>query len=316
MVARASVVAALAALLVAGTALADAEKQISSDSASGLMARRGWVSWSRDAHDGERALWRGGALSTFPSVPSVRALGTDGRRRTEVLYATCGDGGCRVRAHRLADGSDRPLISTPRRVVGIAERRGTVAYTSSGYDDLVGGDGAGLFLRPRGVKRFRRVAGGGAGQVALGNGWVVVRSYDVKSDYIRITAFDFRGHKRVLAVDDQFDDECRCTTSSTNESDPQAEGRFAYWLERSAESTNGSYAGGPYQVVNRVLRVDLESRAPIVAEFLPAHEVSPYASFAVDRGSVFYAALGDAVGVFRVADPGWRQAQDTLPVRG
>lgn len=302
---------------IGASAASAAERQISPDNANSVTARGGWVAWEQSDSRGIRwTLWRAGKVRKFPSVESVHGLGTDWHRRTEVIYGGCSKARCVVRAQRLVDGADRLLFRAPRHVLDVAERAGNVAYTSSGDDDLVGGKGAGVFLRLAGAKRFQRIAGGGPSEIEMGKGWVVVQSYDAPSNTTRISAIDFHGHRRVLAIDDESDSDCRCSTKAIFDSTPRAEGRFAYWLERTVTSPSGTTESGPFLNASRLLRADLTSKHPIVDEFVPSHQVSPYGEFAVDRGDVFYGAWDDTMGVFQVTDPAWERAPDTLPVHG
>jgi hypothetical protein len=296
------------ALIGAGSAAAQAtaEERLSSDDATGLLAHGGWITWV-GSEEGDRVLWRDGRLMRFPRVEPW-ALGTDAHGRTETLYVVCSSG-CTARARRLAGGGDRLLVRRPGQITGVAERRGALAWST----------GAGLYVRARGATRARKVMGGNTRLVGMGVRRLLARSEHVREDEVRIVALDLTGRKvrgRVLAVDDRFAEECRCTTSAVSVSDPQIDGRFAYWLETTHVARDGGSVGsGQSYVSSRVLRVDLARRSPAVEEFEPEHTVSVYGALAIDRGSAIYGAMIDASGLFRVTAPAWSETDDPLPVR-
>jgi hypothetical protein len=309
MAARLAIALFSLALIGAGSASARApiEEQLSSDDATGLLARGGWITWVADEKEAERVLWRDGRLSPFPRVEPW-ALGTDARGRTEALYMVCSRG-CAARGHRLAGGADRLLFRRPGQITGVAERRGALAWST----------GAGVYFRARGAKRARKVMGGYTRLVGMGDRRLLVRAEHVREDEVRIVALDLTGRrvrKRVLAADGRFDDDCRCTAATVSVSDPQIDGRFAYWLETTHVARDGGSVGnGPSDASSRVLRVALARRSSVVEEFIPAHTVSVYGALAIDRGSVIYGAMIDASGLFRVAAPAWSETNDPLPVR-
>jgi hypothetical protein len=306
-------VAGVAVSLLAGGVARAEELQVSPDEGSDLSAVGGWLTWTR-WDGGTRFLWHAGTVTALPDLGPRVELGSDARGRPEAVYVRCGEVRCEVRARRLRDGAERRLLLTRRRVGHAVERRGTLAYASSGATNSPNPRAAAVWLRGRGGQRTRRVVARNVSWIDLAAGRLIYWSDDPHGDVAQITVVDLAGrkpHTRVLAVDDEFDEDCRCG-QQRRETDPHIAGRFAYWLDTTLAGPDGVDG----DTVTRVLRVDLTMADPAVEALRPEHVVNQYAALAVEGGAVSYASWTDALGVYRIARPKWEPTGESLPVRG
>jgi hypothetical protein len=285
---------------------APAEVRIGASGSDSISAAGGWVTWVRNYVDGDqekqqRVLWRSGVFVPSPQVVN-ESLGTDAAGHAVALDWNCGD--CRVVERRLAAGPERVL---PRGVVSPAdEYRGTLAWVRPGH---------GIYVRRPRARRPVLVSHSAAGAVALGPRRLVYENRNAPGEQAVIAAVDLTGARprtRILAIDDYFDDSCRCTDSFTFESSATIDGRFAYWREG---RTTDRFGPAP-STTTRILRVDLSAPHPVVESFTPARYVQ---SLAVDGGTLYYSTLPFSAGesgTFRVAALDWQPTTLPLPVRG
>jgi hypothetical protein len=281
----------LALLLFPGAAAG--EKRMSSDYAGGVLARGGWVSWT-DFESGHRVYWHDGRTMSLPDIGEALDLGTDAKGRTEALYRYDG-----VRAMRLPRGGDRPIVEPSLKLKDVAEDHGAVAWANA----------SGLHYRARGAKRARLVTDAVVKELGLAGRHLVAHTYDSLRNLDSFVAFDLahpKARPRVLATDDHFDEDCRCTYGVGEQHELQASGRYAYWLDSVVVAGNGAVGnGGDYGHESYVFRIDLERRDSTPQQFQPQRLVSED-GLAVDRGQVIYGSSGEDPGVFRAPAPPWR----------
>jgi hypothetical protein len=286
-------------------AAAPVEEQLSADHSYVIDAVDGWVSWLSDMYGAngtgeEWKLWHAGAIVPVAQV-SGRALGTDAKGRAVALDAPCS--ACRAVQRRLPDG---PVNALPRRVVhSVDEADGTLAYTRR--------DGR-IYVLRRGARRVQRLSPVNVRQVVLGGRWLLYVSGN-PGGVTEFGALDLTHPKRrprTLVHDDDFEEDCRCTDSSTGEYSPAVDGHFAYWVEATSP---GPYASYPLSESTKILRVDLAAKRPEVESFVPQRTVQ---AVTASHGTIFYSSRGSAeeTGVWAVAAPVWQSTSLRLPVQG
>ncbi|MDQ3935026.1 MAG: hypothetical protein M3340_10415, partial [Actinomycetota bacterium] len=235
---------------------------------------------------------------------------SDERGRTVVVHTRCrrpdatAPRGCVVRAGDLGGRGLRTLYR-PRHEddVPYADlHRGTLAVVHGRT-----GDPRAIDVRARGATGFRRVARGSIGAMRLGRGWLGFETGG-PDEYVTRALDLASGLEHDLAIDDQFDNDCRCTGSSSRAGSPFVAGHHAYWLE----TDFGDHATGGHPVVTRIARADLRQGSPRV-EFYDTER--PAAEFAVRGPRLVYIGLFGTGEVREVAGPTWRKAPFRIPSR-
>jgi hypothetical protein len=305
---RLALLTALLALTAAPAAAS--ERRLSGALADGVLAQGPFASWTQD-NGKRRLLWHDGRTGPFPWNPSragLLKLGTDARRRNVVTYTVClrGSGrGCVVRERPLSAAGPHDLYrQRSGETVPFGDvHRGTLAI-------LAGPDRShpALYVRPRGSTRLRRVAkmtGGFAGSVDLGPDHAAAVVYGNEEDELHVIDLD-GGRDRVFVVNDTFDNDCRCSPSSSFV-DPVIVGDHLYWLEITYPT---HMTGDPSQARTRIGRAGLNTRWDPDVEY---YEPESFAtSFAMRGSRIVYAGN---TGVYEVKSPDWRPSGSVIPAR-
>jgi hypothetical protein len=169
-----------------------------------------------------------------------------------------------------------------------------------------------LYFRPRGSTRLGRVArltDGYAGDLDLGPDHAAFVLYGNEEDELHVVDLD-GGRDRVFVVNDTFDNECRCSPSSSFV-DPVIVGDHVYWLEVTYPT---HMTGPPSQARTRVGRAGLNTRSDPEVEY---YEPENFATSFGMRGSriVYAGGTPGGPGVFEVKDPDWRPSGLVIPAR-
>jgi hypothetical protein len=292
----------LVALLLAAAPPATAkERVISTDrDVYAVVAHGGTIVWSseRSGH----TMWRSGTVSPLPHARARAVeLGSDARGRTVAVFTRCRGApdasppkGCVVRAGGPTRGAEAGLLYRQRENELLPQgdlHRGNLA--------LVAGGGPkrpyGVYVRMRGERKLHRLTGDawsdqvtiGAGHVAFeqraDSGWVL-KTIELDSD-----------REEVVAIDDSFDNDCRCTGGVSSAGQPLIDGPYVYWLERHVDSATD-------EVLTRIGRARLgDPNAKVQYHDLRAAA----ASFAIRGSRVVYSP---GSGVYEVTDAAWRTA--------
>jgi hypothetical protein len=294
--------ALLAALALAAGAPASArEHRIAKGPVETLQAGGGWVSWFKS---GRQFFWHKGDRTSRKSF--LGPLGTDREGRAVGLSVGCStagasepggdDGSCTVHHRVLPDGATSRLLVTQRNLRSVDEHRGTL---------IVGFRGRG---HPRGI--YLRRGGEGAPLERVSR----IRPGSLSISSRAMTNLDPEG--RLYAASRSRPHRWRLLARSADPDfvrgqegpfafvwNPQAEGRFAYWLEESFEADGSRYA-------TRILRVDPEPSDRHLEEFTPPRNVS---SLAVTRARLYYAdkANGD---LYEFIHPPFHRGGEPLPL--
>ncbi|MDQ3935729.1 MAG: hypothetical protein M3340_13980 [Actinomycetota bacterium] len=288
-----------------------------------IRAEGGWLSWWDEVRE-DRVLERGGRAYPFPAVRGPD-LGTDARGRAVATYTDCTSEpypqftDCGVLERRLFSGATRTLV--PRRdgfgLEAVAQHRGTLAVAQNRGR---AGRGSRVLLRRPGRSRFTVVTPKTrAVRVDLEDGLLSYFQWS-SENYVRtVDLRRSRPRTRTWVTDDTRDFDCKCEQKLEQVGDATLEGRYVYWLEYTARSTDGSSIGGGSHAVlfsARFVRVDALAARPAVAEYRILDEDPSGAripsSFAVDRGRIYHDQLRD---LRRGVRPKWRRTGERLPIR-
>lgn len=308
---RLALLTALFALTAAPAAAS--ERSLSTSYADGVLAQGAFATWTVDQGK-RRVLWHDGRIRPFP-WSTRRAgeleLGTDGRRRAVVTYTVCPDEravGCVVRERPLAPAGGRNLYKQRKgEVVPFADvHRGALAVLAGAEREPA------LYLRPRGSSRLRRIArmsGGYAGRLDLGPDHAALIFGDAEAQELRVIDLD-GSRDRVFAINDTWDEDCRCSPSSRFDS-PVIVGDHVYWLETWFPT---HMTGDPDDARTRVGRAGLDTRYDPDVEY---YETEHFAtSFAIRGPRIVYASgLRGGPGVYEVKSPDWRPSGTVIPAR-
>ncbi|HKP90128.1 MAG TPA: hypothetical protein VJT75_09160 [Thermoleophilaceae bacterium] len=260
--AGAAVVLVLLALVAAAPATAR-EERIARGRIDGLQAGGGWVSWFRG---GKQFVWRKGEVTKLDR-PFLGPFGTDGAGRGVGLSADCsaassGDvGTCTVRNRVLPDGPTSRALVTESNFSSVDEHRGSF---------IVGFRGRG---HPRGI--YLSAGGENAALERLSK----MRPGELSVSSRAMTSF-VPTDGRLYAASRNHPHRWRLLARSNHRivGSPQAEGRFAYWLEGTFEP-DGSVSA------TRIMRVDPEPSDRHLEEFTPPRYIS---AVVVTRARLYY----------------------------
>jgi hypothetical protein len=281
------------ALAVPATAAAG-ERRLTVPFATGLQADGGWTVWHQNDPTFPRGVvrWRRDGHTVKSSAPlGAMGIGADGK--AVVVDTRCAKRNrCTVNERPAASRKSRRLLSTRFAARDADEYRGTVAVS-----------GPGVYVRRRGQRRLVRVDSLPGLNVSVGNGFLVYRA-DKDGKYL-VRLVDFRGRRpraRTIAIDDQFDEDCKCTMSVTSITDIAAEDSYVYWMQNTITSTddNPIGTGGSFDATTDIFRA--RTTDPRQVEVLRTSRWGR--ELAVDGHRVFY--TGATRGVFQVDRPDWQ----------
>lgn len=302
---RLALLALIPAALVAASPAAGAERTISTDQTYAPLAAYGkTIVWSK--FGGGNMVWHAGAISVFPQARATEIeLGSGADGRTATIFTRCED---TVHSSEPKDCVVRQgKVSSPRGTRVLFRREGQRFRLPEG--DLYRGnvaiaDGADagptrIYVRPRGAHGLRRVAKRyNANDVSIGANHVAFEQSI--SGGRALTTIDWETmREEQVAVDDNYDNDCKCTSQVSSASHPVIAGPFVYWLE--TEVTANSF-------FTQIGRARLgEPNAPVDFYVTAARAIT----FAI-RGSRIVYAVGDG-GIVEVTDPDWRPAGFKIP---
>jgi hypothetical protein len=293
--------AVLTLLLVPSIAQAE-ERQLATGGASALTADGGWISFLAGT---ERLAGRGDSFQRVGTMAGLE-IGTDSRGRAVGLFSVCPRGRrCTLRQRLMPRGRARVVLRYSRRLLGFrADRaRGVLATARApvgpNRDTLIE-------VRRRGKRTVRRSERGSVLQLESERGRVLVTLFRGEEVVLRELRPGRRGLiARTIAVDSQFDDDCKCTSTATRLHGLSADGRYAYWIEEFFQTRGGEPLGGGYptDITTRIVRADLGARPQANAAVdlpRPSNEV------AVDQGRILYNGRDGSGGLYELTEPAWR----------
>lgn len=307
----------LAVLLCAAVAAPApaSERTLSEQRGEHVLAHGEFVSWVSQEPGQQRYLWRGGSVFRDVRLQFTTTLGSDRSRRPVAMSTRCSDdsgNGCVVREQRLPRGPSRVLYrgrDGEEAPVG-ASYRGTFGLLAGGEN---GGRPRGLYVRRAGATRLKRLVRdvGHVWNLAVGARWAAYRTLGGAEEQIRVVDTG-GGRSRVFAVNDTFDDDCRCTTTSSRLDGPAIAGRYVYWLETTYPQ---HMAGDPAITRMRIGRARLDTRRdPGIEYFEPERRAT---SFALRGSRIVYTAgyYTDPPGIYEETDPEWTPSGRRIPAR-
>lgn len=290
----------LVVLLISASPAGADERTLSESPGDALAAHGSYASWIDEGQT--LVLWHDGRVDPFGTA-RVLDLGSDARRRSVAVRTSCGgESGtdCTVRSELLGARGRRLLYrQRPGDDVPSADmHRGTLVLAAGGR-----GRGRGIYVRAPGATRLRAIARdvGTAWDVDAGPNRVAWLELGGQ-DEIHVRDLE-TGRDRVFAVNDTFDEDCRCTIGGwSTVGNPVLAGRYAYWVETSFPADGSS----PTSRIGRA-RADIGGR-PAIAYFEPGRLVP---SFAI-RGGRIVTSYGRVV---EIGDPSWRASGTRIPAR-
>jgi len=259
-------------------------------SSSELRAAGGWIAWWREPF--HQVLWHAGER-TQAEAPQYEALGTDARGRAVGLRVDCvSPDHCGVYERLLPDG---PLVKR----IAVADDAQSVDAHHGSYLVSFGGHGhpRGVFLQERGKGRLHKLSSERRGRVSISRRAMMTAEVWNNQFTLYGAGRDHPHDWRRLVQAYRRDDGRR----SHYISDPQADGRFVYWIDRSSVFEPGwQFRPGSYR--EEVVRIDVTAAHPRAQKLRLPRSVG---YLAVDGGRLYYTHVGrdSYVHVYELTDP-------------